>query len=78
MSASRALATAVALADYLETYTSEVRLENIVRLAEALQHFDRPSSLVPVTPQALGSLLAALPAEILKDLRLPVPAPVAA
>lgn len=70
MSSRHALTTAIALADYLETYTSETRLENILHLAEALQRQENDSKLALVSPQLLGSLIEALPADVLHQLKI--------
>lgn len=70
MSSRHVLTTAIALADYLETYTSETRLENIVHLAEALQSQENDSKLAPVSPQLLGNLIEALPAGVLHQLKI--------
>ncbi len=70
MHSRHALATAVALADYLETFTSETRLENIVQLAEALQSRENDSKLALVSPQHLGKLIEALPEEVLRQLKV--------
>lgn len=69
MHRSHALTAAIALADCLETYTSEVRLENIVSLAEALERSGRLRNRAVFSPQDLGNLIDALPVEVLRMLK---------
>lgn len=69
MPSSTALATAVALADCLETYTSHASPENIVRLAEALQKSKVYRRLSSLAPEDLGKLLGALPPDVLRQLK---------
>ena len=74
MHSPKALATAVALADYLETYTSDVHLENIVRLAEALQRSGTCRRWPAMAPEDLGDLIDALPSEVMRHFKSRPPA----
>ncbi len=69
MPGTHALTVAIALADCLETYTSEVRLENIVSLADALERSGRVRNLPVFSPRDLGNLIDALPVEVLRMLK---------
>ncbi len=68
MPGTHAIAAALALADYLETYTNDIRLENILRLAEALEPFSngRPAVL---SPKDLADLLEKLPPDVVDGLQ---------
>ncbi len=68
MRSKEAIVAAVALADCLETYTSDnARPENILLLAETLQHGDdrRRRNRAVAGPQELGNWIESLPAHVL-------------